>query len=116
MNTLTNPRKHATVKETFAIGALLEKRLVVDKSVDPAICVYTPGWDDERVAAEIGPHITIPMIVRIRAGLFGILKGKTFKTSPKVQAARMDDLEKRVEELEAKFTAPAAKALVNLVK
>lgn len=85
--------RKASVKDTITISEILGRH--VEKRPD-GLVVYERGWDDTRIASEVG--ISRSAVARIRKELYGDVR-RANGTSK--SALRMKGIEDRLDRLEA---------------
>lgn len=99
---MTGKLKRVTRQESFKIYELL-KRNGIRKPDN--IYEYNDGWDDDKVAASVGPDISRWSVKAIRSESFGLTRVRF--------ADKKSELEKRVEELE-KLVAALSSAVSKI--
>ena len=88
-----DPQKRLSVADGFKVMKLIEAH----GAMDGGIFVYHAGWDDARIAGEVG--CLEGAIAYRRKEAFGSIRAKA-APKPLTQAAALDDLRRRVEVLE----------------
>ena len=87
------PQKRLSVATEFKAMKLIEAHGVMDGD----IFVYHAGWDDARIAAEVG--CLEAAIAYRRNAAFGSIRAKA-APKPPTKAATLEDLRRRVDQLE----------------
>ena len=95
------PRDRMSTRQEFQAMKLIEAHGVVDGER----YVYADGWDDARVAAEVGDGVTEASIAYRRKAAFGKLRTRMPALPVPSESATIEELRHRIEVLELQVSA-----------